>query len=434
MLDLNIRLTDLDVEFLNASKNNKSFLKRIKKITGLYAGNIFQYIEKECETSELIRCGFCGSIRIFAFDYIINNNKLYIDNISYSKEINICSRKDNEITKTCRSKKLNPNSIEFVKIAYNFITDEEANSFILKRNKSPFYRTNYETDEEYHNAQRRDKNFYGSEKKYNDVLKKIGESNKKENLIIKYGKLKAEEICKSKDSSSKEHFKEKYGENWEYFFEIKSSKTNGSIKRFIETYGEIIGEIKYNQFVEKARKNSINFFNSLTPDERSKLFGTSSKKYFKEKYGENWERFYKDHQLKIQSSAQIASNESLIFFNLLIERISHLNLKYYIGVEGNKEWFIYDSENKKMNFYDFCIKELNLIIEYHGSLWHFNPNFKYKGNLPFGMTLESNKQKDEYKQSLAESTGFEYYVVFDTDDFNLKVEELSKIIINKTLM
>lgn len=95
-------------------------------------------------------------------------------------------------------------------------------------------------------------------------------------------------------------------------------------------------------------------------------------------------------------------------------------MNYYIGVDGNKEYFIYDNENKKFNLYDFTLRELNIIIEFHGSLWHFNPNYEYPETLPFNLSLEENKKNDIYKETLANKHGFEYYVVFDTDNYVAK--------------
>lgn len=428
MIRLNIKLSEENIKYIKDAINRKSLLRRVKDITGLNAKTLYDHIDKNYNGNDLIRCGFCGSLRKFDyFDYDIINGELYIVNYRYNKKINICSRSDNHITKNCKSKLLNPNSIEFVRTAYGFETNEEANEFILKRNKSPFYRTNYNSDEEYRKAQKRDLEFYG-EAKYNEVRKKISYASKKSILIEKYGKEKAEEICKRKDSSSKEHFKNKYGVNWEEYYNKKIEKTRASLENYIKRYGKELGTIKYNEYIEKKVKRRYEFLSKLTKEEKSKLFGTTSKEYFKNKYGDDWEKYYKNRQKKIQVKAQRASKESLKFFNKLIPTIEKYNLKYYIGIPGNNEWFIYDSKEKKINFYDFCIKDLKIIIEFHGSMWHYNPNFNYDRKLPFKTTLEEIKKNDAYKKDLALKNGFKYFEIFDTDDYNKKANELLEII------
>lgn len=44
------------------------------------------------------------------------------------------------------------------------------------------------------------------------------------------------------------------------------------------------------------------------------------------------------------------------------------------------------------------------------------------------MTVEKNIEKDMYKRELAVYNGFKYFVVFDTDDYEQKTNELAKII------
>lgn len=147
----------------------------------------------------------------------------------------------------------------------------------------------------------------------------------------------------------------------------------------------------------------------------------------------NMEKYYLDKLIKFNSKVDYgtASKESLKFFEKLIDKISHLNLHYFIGVENNSEYFIYDSINSRLNFYDFCIKKLNIIIEFHGSIWHYNPNYSYNKELPFGITTKENKAKDIYKKALAEFHNFEYYVVFDTDNYDELSDKLSSIIETK---
>lgn len=429
-INLNITLSDTEVRFLKEAKNIRALKSRVKKITGIYSKTIYGYLEDNCNTENLIKCGFCGSLKAFKhFTYITENNNLYLS-FEYPNETKICNRRTEDLGFICGSKNLNPNSIEYVKVAYD-MTHEEANNYILERNSTPFYRNNHESDEAYKKYQSRDADFYGIEK-YEAILQKISESSCFDGLIKRHGYEKAKEICKSKDSTSKELFKARYGDEWEEKFNERVMKTKGSLESFILRHGEELGTKKFNEFREKSSVNAHNFNSKLSDIEKVLLFGTCSKLYHKNKYGDDWENTYKEQIKKVSTQSSKASKESLKFFNKLIDKIEHLGLEYFIGVEGNREWFIYDNDSKKINLYDFCIKELKIIIEFHGSLWHYNPDNLFEDReRPYGLQTELLKNADEYKRNLALSNNFEYFVVFDTDNYDIMSDILSGLIIEK---
>ena len=63
------------------------------------------------------------------------------------------------------------------------------------------------------------------------------------------------------------------------------------------------------------------------------------------------------------------SKESISYFMPLLESLDEKNIKYYVGIEGNREFFI-SVKNEQTYFYDLCIPSLNLILEYNGVAWH----------------------------------------------------------------
>ena len=433
MIDLGISLSDEEVRHILESKNRIARLLRVKKITGLYAKTLYKYLDDNIGDSAFIKCGFCGSIKLFtSFDYKIVGNNLFLCDVNYSKPVMICSRRDTDATLNCKSKMLNPNSKEFVMSAYGFSTEAEANEFILSRNKSPFYRNNHNSDAEYKKSQRRDAEFYGSVDTWKTIKSKIAKRCSKPGLIEAHGLGRAEEICRSKDSSSKEHFKNKYGSDWEVHYNDKKNRCKQDLAAHIRRYGEVVGNIKYAEFIANCA-DAKNLFNSQLSKEESRLrYDTSSKEYFKRTRGDDWERHYTEKVRKTAVHASKASAESLKFYELLIDKIAWMNLEYYIGVDGNKEWFIYDSDAHKHNFYDFCISSLGIIIEFHGSIWHYNTAYDYtKRDLPYGMTLDEHKKHDQYKTQLAETSGFDYYVVFDTDNYEDLARDLAVVIKDK---
>jgi len=116
----------------------------------------------------------------------------------------------------------------------------------------------------------------------------------------------------------------------------------------------------------------------------------------------------------------------------LIKKYENLyNNKYYIGYNGNKEYFLKDA-NGKNRFFDFCIPDLKIIVEYHGSMFHYNKNFEYKNKRNhLGQLFEDMKHKDKNKRQTAINYGYTYIEVFDTDNFDKHINNILKIIKNK---
>ena len=152
---------------------------------------------------------------------------------------------------------MNSNSVEFISKVLR-MSKEEALKFIKNRNKSPFYRENWKSEEEYLNYQKRDstyfKNKFGQnwEIEYDRYKKKISYSNSIEGYIDKYGELIGKEIfefvSKQKDSMTFNHFLSKNNNDlikakFEYDQRLKS--VSGKLESFIDRYGRDVGTEKY---------------------------------------------------------------------------------------------------------------------------------------------------------------------------------------------
>jgi len=267
---LDYKISDLsldDEEYLLDAKDEFTLKRRVKKKFNLYNGNKYIYFNEHFKNNDLRRCSFCGELCSFNLSFYIKEHVLYCK-IVYNKEIYICQHNQTEKSKKCPSKKLNPNSIEFVSHAYN-LTEAEANNLILKRNKSPFYRTNYSSDEEYMKYQKRDKKWYLENSnigEYNKKCEKIKLVNSKKYLIEKYGLDEANKICKKKDSMSKEHFKNKYGDNWEEEYKDRlKSVSNLNINDWMDrgySYFEALDKV--NDIKNKLSKSNIEYKKSLS--------------------------------------------------------------------------------------------------------------------------------------------------------------------------
>lgn len=104
---------------------------------------------------ELRVCKHCNTryVQPDIFKYSVNNDEIILHSIDYSREWYYCGSKE------CSGHLLNPNSIEFVSKAYN-LSEEDALTYIHARNKSPFYRENHGSEEEYIKYQTRDEEWY----------------------------------------------------------------------------------------------------------------------------------------------------------------------------------------------------------------------------------------------------------------------------------
>lgn len=133
-----------------------------------------------------------------------------------------------------------------------------------------------------------------------------------------------------------------------------------------------------------------------------------------EKYGEKIKNARKLFPTRWKSSGKMWSNSSKRFFDSLIKDIPYLNnlTVYY----AENEYFIYDTTTKKIYFYDFYIKELNLIIEYHGIVWHPKERVQEDWRHPYTKeTSEKYYDLDKYKEKLANNRNIDVITIFETD-------------------
>ena len=148
-------------------------------------------------------------------------------------------------------------------------------------------------------------------------------------------------------------------------------------------------------------------------------------------YDDSLEKAQKDYkkrasktmQTRIKNNSfgfQKASQLSLNFFKPLMDKLDAEKIEYYVGVEGNTEFFL-ASGTEYFYSYDFCIPSKKLIIEFHGEHVHPNPKMS-KEKWDAWIHCWSRKSADECRQvdlkkiHLAESKGFKVIEVFESDN------------------
>lgn len=292
---------------------------------------------------------------------------------------------------------------------------------------------------------------YGEEeglKKRTERKKELSIKSSKKYLSNKFG----EDYFRKMRSSNlttliEKHGKEEGTNRWnEYLIKFKHSH---SIEGYIEKYGKEKGKELYNKKKEKAqRKNSYDGFvdrfgesaQQAWDEKNAKIAYKNSKSYYIEIYGENYKeilrrvkdnnslsslqskygtdvgkRLYKDKCKKI---SDIAKEQLWVLhfkpenFYSKVSQLFFTELHALLGIEkecmygsNNGEYFIYDSEEKRIYFYDFAHK--NKIIEFHGDYWHKNPKF-YE-------TDPAIVEKDSKKKKLVESQGRELLTIWEYD-------------------
>jgi hypothetical protein len=192
--------------------------------------------------------------------------------------------------------------------------------------------------------------------------------------------------------------------------EVHRVQTINTLTRYVEKYGSDVGPIKFK-------------------DRQDKRLITLSKKTDEEKL---------DLLIRQTGGFKRYSNASFVFFkNFIIYLQTTLGIIDLTYMYGPIESFIYDTERKKISFYDFYIKELNFYIEFNGIKYHPNKNklteiewANWKN--PFsGILADEQYAIDQYKQQLIINKGGELHVFWEQDCVSETYIRLGNIILDK---
>ena len=153
----------------NYLDNPKKISGEIKKALTRKKINIESFLH-EVNATPRMKCGFCNRETIlFDISFEVARREkeeadIIVTGIKHISDLKYC------YIKGCEGKKLNPNSIEFI-CKTRDISKEEAIQYIHARNKSPFYRDNHKTEEDY--------------QKYQNIFLRLKDSHDLQNIIDK---------------------------------------------------------------------------------------------------------------------------------------------------------------------------------------------------------------------------------------------------------
>ncbi len=250
--------------------------------------------------------------------------------------------------------------------------------------------------------------------------------------------------AKENIAGSSSFFINKYGEidGVKKYIEF-GEKSKHTKENYIEKYGYETGNIKWEEYVDKKRETSI--FNK---EVWMKKHGEKGKELFHNFIKENcstgtldfWIKngFSKDEAItKIQLindkkgvKFRTASKQSIKKLSTITELCDKLNIDYLMGVDGNSEKMLI-SECNKYKFYDFCIEEFKLIIEYNHEKYHpRHINNDYKNNWLKSNSAYFNEEdfykfieNDKFKYKLVLENGYHIHYIWEDST----TEEVNKI-------
>ena len=119
---------------------------------------------------------------------------------------------------------------------------------------------------------------------------------------------------------------------------------------------------------------------------------------------------------------------SKISQDLFNELAKHTNNEIYYG-SLNREYSIYNKENKHVYVFDFTDLTNKKIIEFQGDIYHANPNLFLEDDKPSpwnDLTSKELWERDEYKKQIALNNNFDLIQIWESDFRNNKEEIIKK--------
>ena len=194
--------------------------------------------------------------------------------------------------------------------------------------------------------------------------------------------------------------------------EVRRIQGTNGLSSYTKRHGVEKGTEKFKKRIEKWKEDLD------TPEIKKSRSGGLWR--YKERYGEEEGLIrYNEVRESRRLNARIgnASKESIVFFQPILQILKKHDIKFYCGIEGNREWFIRDGNTTF--FYDLAIPAFKLIFEYHGEGFHPNPSWDRKKwdswkQLFNETSADECHKKDIYKRNIAKKNGWAVIEVFSS--------------------
>lgn len=179
----------------------------------------------------------------------------------------------------------------------------------------------------------------------------------------------------------------------------------------------------YDRFVKlrAAQKNSKEW--------HQLQMGSSGVDIFQAKYIDNI-------NLRTKSPSTRSSKAALNFFKAVESNLRAAGFTGRILYEdkefNNHEFRIRDQSTQKWYCYDFTVKDLGVIVEYHGEHCHPTPSQIGTSwrHLYTNENAETVLQRDQRKEQLATEKGLRVITVWHGEDYNFKVQRITQLLLS----
>ncbi len=256
-----IKNINISIKSKNKPEENPVKMLRSIRQTLSRKGKFIDYSQTNVVDRLCTKCKLNFNNDEYSFIFVKESDNvynMYFNGHPYDKEYG-----EWHLCRICRKLKeissLNANSIEYIKLAYN-LSEKDASTLLLTRNKSPFYKINHESNDSYikfqghHDFSKEDINIWSEKRKKSYY-------NNKDDFIKNFGIEKWNEKNKTKDSMSINFFNNKYSD-----YEIAILEYNKRIESVVQKRPNSLNKINCLKWLSRKNINisSIDdFYNKL---------------------------------------------------------------------------------------------------------------------------------------------------------------------------
>ena len=223
-----------------------------------------------------------------------------------------------------------------------------------------------------------------------------------------------------------EYKRDKYGWSQEQFDEYNQSRAC-TLDNLIKRHGKDVGTKKWQEYVDRQSYAGckLEYFVEKYGDEMGKqkyedvnLAKSHSLESFERRYNDKEEALekYIAYMDRPSHGGGYSLNSQKLFEQVCKHVDDEVGSVYYHTL--NKEFGKFDTHRRRYYYYDFAIPSIKLIIEYHGDLYHGNPEIynaddipPFRGNFKTAAELWAY---DKEKQDYAKSLGFDVIIVWES--------------------